>query len=82
MMYYFDKIRLENVDVELRISHLLKLMSRCLKLYKKMDQFIKIFKLIERKEESDKRDLKDETLNKRLFVLLQLHLKENPILPI
>ena len=82
MMYYMDKIRLMMVYVELKIEHLVKLMSRCLKLYKKMDQFIKIFKMIEHIEETEKRNLFDLNLQKRLFVLIQLHLKENPILPV
>lgn len=77
-----DKIKLMMVDVDLQIQDLVKLMSRCIKLYKKMDQFIKIFKLIEQKEVTEKRNLEDVTLNKRLFVLIQLHLKENPILPV
>lgn len=82
MMYYMDKIRLMMVDEELKIAHLIKLMSRCLKLYKKMDQFTKIFKLIERKEELDRKNQPDVVLNKRLYVLIQLHLKENPIMPV
>lgn len=82
MMYFMDKIRLMMVDVELKIEHIVKIMSRCLKLYKKMDQFIKIFQMIEKKEECDRRDQRDVVLNKRLYVLIQLHLKENPILPI
>lgn len=55
MMYYMDKIRLMMVDVELKLGDLIKLMSRCVKLYKKMDQFVKIFKLIEKKDESDRK---------------------------
>ena len=82
MMYYMDKIRLMMVDEELKVEHLIKLMSRCIKLYKKMDQFIKIFKMIERKEELEKKDQPDVILNKRLYVLIQLHLKENPIMPV
>ena len=85
MMYYMEKIRLMHVDVELKIHHLLKLMSRCLKLYKKIDQFVKIFKLIDKKDESDRKEVKEERdviLSKRLYVLIQLHLKENPIMPV
>lgn len=82
MMFYFDKIRLMMVDEELKIEHLVKLMSRCLKLYKKMDQFIKIFTMIEKKEEADRVGQPDMVLNKRLYVLIQLHLKENPVMPI
>lgn len=33
------------------LTLLVKLMSRCLKLYKNVETFLKIFKLIERKQE-------------------------------
>jgi hypothetical protein len=47
MMYYWEKIRLEYCDQDtLDYYSLEKLMSRCVKLYKMIDQFIKIFKLI------------------------------------
>lgn len=53
MMYYWEKIRLEYCDQDiLSIFDLEKLMSRCVKLYKMIDQFINIFKLISKKEVS------------------------------
>ena len=53
MMYFLERIRLMFVDQEPTLMQLQKLMSRCLKLYQKIDTFIKIFKLIERKEVSN-----------------------------
>jgi len=53
MMYYWEKVRLMFVDVTPTLVHLQKIMSRCLKLYRKIDTFIKIFKLIQKKEQQD-----------------------------
>lgn len=53
MMYYWEKIRLMFVDIEPTIVQLQKLMSRCLKLYGKIDAFMKIFRLIQKKEVSE-----------------------------
>ena len=53
MMYYLEKIRLIFVDEEPTIQHLTKLMTRCLKLYESINQFIKAFKLIQKKEVSN-----------------------------
>ena len=52
MMYYWEKVRLMFIDQEPTVVQLQKLMSRCLKLYNKIDSFIKIFKLIAKKEVS------------------------------
>ena len=41
------------VDQEPTIVQLQKLMSRCLKLYGKIDAFMKIFRLIQKKEVSE-----------------------------
>ena len=52
MMYYWEKVRLMFIDETPTIGQVQKLMSRCLKLYLKIDAFIKIFKLIQMKEVS------------------------------
>ena len=53
MMYYWEKLRLEYCDQDvLNFDELEKLMSRCIKLYKMIDQFIDVFKLISKKEVS------------------------------
>lgn len=52
MMYYWEKVRLMFIDETPTIGQVQKLMSRCLKLYGKIDAFIKIFKLIQMKEVS------------------------------
>lgn len=52
MMYYLEKIRLMFADQDPTVAQLQKLMARCLKLYAKIDQFIKIFNLIKKKEVS------------------------------
>ena len=82
MMYYLEKIRLMFADQEPTVGQLAKIMSRCLKLYQQMDQFIKIFKLIDKKEKFDLQGKQDATLIKRLRVTIKLLLKENPVLPV
>lgn len=82
MMYYLEKIRLMFADQEPTVAQLAKIMSRCLKLYQQMDHFIKIFKLIDKKEKLDKQEKQDATLIKRLIVTIKLLLKENPVLPV
>jgi len=52
MMYYWEKVRLMFIDQEPTVAQLQKLMSRCVKLYTKIDSFIKIFKMIAKKEVS------------------------------
>lgn len=52
MMYYLEKIRLNFADHDPDVEQLLKLMSRCVKLYNMIDSFINIFKLISKKEVS------------------------------
>ena len=53
MMYYWEKLRLEFCDQEyLDLYQLEKLMTRCIKLYKSINSFITIFKLIHKKEVS------------------------------
>lgn len=55
MMYYWEKLNLEYGDKEtLDLFALRKLQSRCLKLYKMIDQFVDIFKLISKREVSVK----------------------------
>ena len=56
MMYYWEKVRLMFIDETPTIGQVQKLMSRCLKLYGKIDAFIKIFKLIQMKEVSTDTD--------------------------
>lgn len=82
MMYYWEKVRLMFIDQEATIIQLQKLMSRCLKLYQKIDSFIKIFKMLAKKERLDERGEKDPILNKRILVTVKLLQKENPILPL
>ena len=81
MMYYWEKIRLMFVDVDPTLVILQKLMSRCLKLYRKIDSFIKIFKLIQKKEHLDGINQPSLSILQRLKVTIKLLLKENPILP-
>lgn len=57
MMYFFEKLKLQLLQFEKperrpSLVHLEKIMSRCLKLYLMIDNFMKIFKLIEMKEVS------------------------------
>ena len=57
MMYFFEKLKLQLVQFEQpgkkpSLVHLEKIMSRCLKLYLMIDNFMKIFKLIDMKEVS------------------------------
>ena len=54
-------------DIEPTVSQLAKIMSRCLKMYQQMDQFIKIFKLIDKREKFKIQEKEDETLTKRLI---------------
>ena len=59
-----------------------KLMSRCIKLYKTIDQFIDIFKLISKKERLETKSAPtDEHLEERLKTAINLLSSENPILP-
>jgi len=102
MMYYYEKLKaqiqkLEAPDKRPSVVHLEKLMSRCLKLHNTIDSFMKIFKLIKKKERRDqekelcleemreiteKEAKQDKVLNKRLTVAICLHLRENPVLPL
>jgi hypothetical protein len=57
MMYFFEKLKLQLLQFDKpgrkrSLVHLEKIMSRCLKLYLMIDNFMKIFKLIEMKEVS------------------------------
>lgn len=52
MMFYWERLRLYFVDKEPTLDILEKLMSRVLKLYQMIDNFMKIFKLIRKKEVS------------------------------
>ena len=52
MMYYWEKIRLMFVDQDPSLLQLQKLQGRGIKLYHLIDSFIKIFKLIKKKEVS------------------------------
>ena len=52
MMYYWEKIRLMFIDQDPTLTQIQKLMSRCLKLYDLINQFISIFKLIKKKDVS------------------------------
>ena len=54
MMYFFEKIKLSFKEFEEpgnrpTIVHLEKIMTRCLKLYVMIDNFMKIFQLIKMK---------------------------------
>ena len=40
MMYFLEKVRLMFADQDPTVVQLAKIMSRCLKLYQQMDQFI------------------------------------------
>ena len=99
MMYFFEKIKLSFKEFEQpgnrpNIVHLEKIMTRCLKLYQMIDNFMKIFKLIKTKESLDSRlegksgpqwekeERKRQVLIKRLTVSIWLLLKENPVLPL
>jgi hypothetical protein len=52
MMYYWEKIRLYFRNNNPSLEQLSKLMNRILKLYILIDNFMKIFKIIEKKEVS------------------------------
>ena len=57
MMYYYEKLKLQFSSKNLpggrpAVEHLEKLLERCKKLYDQIDQFMKIFKLIEIKQVS------------------------------
>ena len=52
MMYYWEKIRLMFIDQDPNLIQLQKLMGRAGKCYSMIDNFIKIFKLIKKKEVS------------------------------
>ena len=52
MMYFWEKIRLMFVDQDPSLIQLQKLMGRAIKCYSMIDSFIKIFKLIAKKEVS------------------------------
>lgn len=52
MMYYWEKIRLYFSNNNPSLEQLSKLMNRILKLYMLIDNFMKIFKIIEKKEVS------------------------------
>lgn len=53
MMYYWEKIRLMFIDQDPNLIQLQKLMGRAIKCYNMIDNFIKIFKLIRKKEVSN-----------------------------
>ena len=60
MMYFFEKIKLSFKEFEEpgnrpKLVHLEKIMTRCRKLYQMIDNFMKIFDLIKKKEEMDAR---------------------------
>lgn len=93
MMYYYEKIKSiflkSTKDPDL--FQLNKLIIRCLKHYQMSDQVIKIFKLVQLKDKVEAK-LKDkpidekllelnQTMRKRVLVVIKLLLKENPILP-
>lgn len=76
MMYYLEKIRLIFVDEEPTIGHVTKLMTRCLKLYESINQFIQAFKLIQKKELYDELVVeKPEMANEKQNILLMKRLK-------
>ncbi len=52
MMFYWERIKRYFLDRQPTLDELSKLMSRCLKLYNMIDQFIKIFGLIKKFEVS------------------------------
>lgn len=99
MMYFFHKLRLqfevyEQPGKRPSLMALEKIMNRCFKLYNMIDDFMKIYKLIELKEKmmaarlnsdiepSDKEERKYQVLIKRLSVAIVLIIKENPVLPV
>jgi hypothetical protein len=47
MMYYWERLRQYFMDKEPSLEDVVKLINRCLKLYQIIDNFIKIFKMIE-----------------------------------
>ena len=53
MMYYWEKIRLMFIDQDPNLIQLQKLMGRAINCYSMIDNFIKIFKLIIKKEVSN-----------------------------
>ena len=66
MMYFFEKLKvkikeMENAGHQPNVTHLEKLMGRCLKLYQMIDSIFKIFQLIRQKEVS-------KSINKIVFV--------------
>lgn len=99
MMYFFHKLRLqfevyEQPGKRPSLMALEKIMNRCFKLYNMIDDFMKIYKLIELKEKmmaarlnsdiepSEKEERKYQVLIKRLSVAIVLIIKENPVLPV
>ena len=52
MMYHWEKLRFYFLENEPTIEALTKLMSRILKLYHMIDNFMKIFKMLEMKKVS------------------------------
>ena len=53
MMYYWEKIRFYFKNISPSLDQLSKLMNRILKLYVLIDNFMKIFKIIEKIEVSN-----------------------------
>jgi len=53
MMYYWEKIRLMFIDQDPNLIQLQKLMGRAIKCYNMIDNFVKIFNLIKKKEVSN-----------------------------
>ena len=53
MMYYWERLRIYFQNNEPTLESLAKLINRCLKLYQMIDNFMKIFKMIEVKSKID-----------------------------
>lgn len=58
MMYFYEKLKIKITELTKNgrkpsLVHLEKIMSRCLKLYQMIDNFMKIFNLIKQKERID-----------------------------
>jgi len=63
MMYYWEKIRLYFRNHEPSLEQLSKLMNRILKLYLMIDNFMKVFKMI------DKLDVSLQSINSNLILI-------------
>jgi hypothetical protein len=49
MMFYYEKLRQYFKEIQPNLDQLSKLMQRCMKIYLMIGNFMKIFKLIEKK---------------------------------